>query len=92
MSNSITKLHAGNSIAEERALVPFSENAGQSDHYAGGNAGDPALRYYGSLIWRSRWKIVTFVLVVTNVVTLFTLTLRKQYESTVTIRIGAPEG
>lgn len=45
------------------------------------------LAYYWALVLRQRWRIASFVVVVTTAATLFTLTRPKQYDATMLLRV-----
>ena len=53
--------------------------------------GETDFGYYYSLLARYRWRILTFVLLVTAIATLIALVLPKQYSSTAILRID-PSG
>lgn len=85
-----------NAGIERRALAPANPDAlavglpayGSEWEAMGetGAAGMP-LSFYWHLLWRYRWHIVTFVLLVTAAATLVALVLPKQYQSTAILRI-----
>lgn len=46
-----------------------------------------SLHYYGRILWRQRWPLLTFVLVITVAAMLVAFTLPKQYESIAILRV-----
>ncbi|HZT73264.1 MAG TPA: polysaccharide biosynthesis tyrosine autokinase [Terriglobales bacterium] len=81
----MAKLLEPRPLAEPQTLVRFPDPRGEGD--AARDAGDFALSYYWFLVWRQRWKIATFVAVMTAMVTLAALAMPKVYDSEVLVRV-----
>ncbi|MGH9471138.1 MAG: GumC family protein [Terriglobales bacterium] len=74
-------------LAEPQTLVRFPADHGAWSGGAGQDSSEFALSYYWFLVRRQRWKIITFVVVMTAVVSLAALAMPKVYDSEVMVRV-----